>query len=83
MPEQFSNQLLERLVAAHLPADPEGLTFNPIRTGKHNTSHYYEVQKYIVIHIWRRRDPAQALQYKRESFALARPLLEALGQPGS
>jgi fructosamine-3-kinase len=43
----------------------------------------YEVQKYIVIRIWRRRDPAQALQYKRESFALARPLLEALGQQGS
>jgi aminoglycoside phosphotransferase (APT) family kinase protein len=39
----------------------------------------YEVQKYIVIRIWRQRDPAQALQYKRQSFALARPLLQALG----
>lgn len=37
MPEQFSHRLLARLVAAHLPADPDGLTFNPIRTGKHNT----------------------------------------------
>jgi aminoglycoside phosphotransferase (APT) family kinase protein len=39
----------------------------------------YEVQKYIVIRIWRRNDPAQALQYKRQSFALAGPLLQALG----
>ena len=39
----------------------------------------YEVQKYIVIRIWRRNDPAEALQYKRRSFALARPLIEALG----
>jgi fructosamine-3-kinase len=42
----------------------------------------YELQKYIPIRIWRRQDPDQALQYKRESFALARPLLDALGQPG-
>jgi aminoglycoside phosphotransferase (APT) family kinase protein len=39
----------------------------------------YEVQKYIVIRIWRRNDPAQALQYKRRSFSLAGPLLQALG----
>jgi fructosamine-3-kinase len=39
----------------------------------------YEVQKYIPIRIWRRNDPAQALEYKRQSFALARPLLQALG----
>jgi aminoglycoside phosphotransferase (APT) family kinase protein len=39
----------------------------------------YEVQKYIVIRIWRRNDPGQALQYKRQSFSLARPLLQALG----
>ncbi|MEJ2734304.1 MAG: hypothetical protein P8189_12185, partial [Anaerolineae bacterium] len=39
----------------------------------------YEVQKYIVIRIWRRDDPAQARQYKTQSFALARPLIDALG----
>ncbi len=39
----------------------------------------YEVQKYIPIRIWRRQDPAQALEYKRQSFALARPLIQALG----
>jgi aminoglycoside phosphotransferase (APT) family kinase protein len=39
----------------------------------------YEVQKYIPIRIWRRKDPDQALQYKRQSFALAQPLVEALG----
>jgi aminoglycoside phosphotransferase (APT) family kinase protein len=39
----------------------------------------YEVQKYIVIRLWRRKDPAQALEYKRQSFALARPLVQALG----
>jgi aminoglycoside phosphotransferase (APT) family kinase protein len=39
----------------------------------------YEVQKYIPIRIWRRNNPAQALQYKRQSFALAKPLLQALG----
>ncbi|MGD8464703.1 MAG: aminoglycoside phosphotransferase family protein [Anaerolineae bacterium] len=40
----------------------------------------YEVQKYIVIRIWRRKDPDQALQYKRRAFALARPLVQALGE---
>jgi fructosamine-3-kinase len=39
----------------------------------------YEVQKYIVIRLWRRNDPAQALEYKRRSFALVRPLVQALG----
>jgi fructosamine-3-kinase len=39
----------------------------------------YEVQKYIVIRIWRRNDPDEALEYKRRSFALARPLIDALG----
>jgi Ser/Thr protein kinase RdoA (MazF antagonist) len=39
----------------------------------------YEVQKYIPIRIWRRQDPAQALAYKRQSFALAQPLIQALG----
>ncbi len=42
----------------------------------------YEVQKYIVIRIWRRDDPARALEYKRQSFGLARPLLQALGSDG-
>jgi fructosamine-3-kinase len=40
----------------------------------------YEVQKYIVIRIWRRNDPARARDYKRQSLALAMPLLQALGQ---
>jgi aminoglycoside phosphotransferase (APT) family kinase protein len=40
----------------------------------------YEVQKYIVIRIWRRNNPAQAREYKRQSLALAMPLLQALGQ---
>jgi aminoglycoside phosphotransferase (APT) family kinase protein len=39
----------------------------------------YEVQKYIPIRIWRRNDPGEALQYKRHAFALAQPLVEALG----
>jgi fructosamine-3-kinase len=39
----------------------------------------YEVQKYIVIRIWRRNDAAQALQYKRQSFTLTEPLLRGLG----
>jgi len=39
----------------------------------------YELQKYIVIRLWRRNDPAEALEYKRQSFALARPLVQALG----
>ncbi|HSJ57019.1 MAG TPA: aminoglycoside phosphotransferase family protein [Anaerolineae bacterium] len=40
----------------------------------------YEVQKYIPIRIWRRDDPRAALDYKRQSFALARPLIQALGE---
>jgi aminoglycoside phosphotransferase (APT) family kinase protein len=39
----------------------------------------YEVQKYIVIRLWRRNDPAQALEYKRQSFTLVKPLVQALG----
>jgi aminoglycoside phosphotransferase (APT) family kinase protein len=39
----------------------------------------YEVQKYIVIRIWRRNNPAEAMEYKRHAFALADPLLQALG----
>jgi aminoglycoside phosphotransferase (APT) family kinase protein len=40
----------------------------------------YEVQKYIVIRIWRRNAPAEALRYKRQCFVLVRPLVQALGQ---
>lgn len=40
MPERFSTELLTRLVQSHLPADLHRLTFEPIRTGKHNTSYY-------------------------------------------
>jgi aminoglycoside phosphotransferase (APT) family kinase protein len=39
----------------------------------------YELQKYIVIRILRRDDPARALQYKRQSLELAMPLIQALG----
>jgi Ser/Thr protein kinase RdoA (MazF antagonist) len=38
----------------------------------------YEVQKYIVIRLLRRDDPAGAQRYKEQSFALARPLAEGL-----
>ena len=34
----------------------------------------YEVQKYIVIHLLRRDDPAGAQRYKEHSFRLAIPL---------
>jgi aminoglycoside phosphotransferase (APT) family kinase protein len=40
----------------------------------------YEVQKYIVIRIWRRDAPEEAMRYKRSSMALAQPLLQALGR---
>jgi aminoglycoside phosphotransferase (APT) family kinase protein len=39
----------------------------------------YEVQKYIVIRIWRRDDPAEAQAYKQQAQALAQPLQHALG----
>jgi aminoglycoside phosphotransferase (APT) family kinase protein len=39
----------------------------------------YEIQKYIVIRIWRQDDPDEALAYKRQALALAQPLLQALG----
>jgi aminoglycoside phosphotransferase (APT) family kinase protein len=35
----------------------------------------YEVQKYIVIHLLRRHDPAGALRYKEHSLRLAMPLV--------
>lgn len=34
----------------------------------------YEVQKYMPISIWRRRDPQRALSFKQKSFALAERL---------
>jgi aminoglycoside phosphotransferase (APT) family kinase protein len=37
----------------------------------------YEVQKYIVIHLWRRNDPAGAQRYKEHSLRLATPLVHA------
>lgn len=37
----------------------------------------YEVQKYIVIHLWRRDDPAGAQRYKENSLRLAMPLVRA------
>ena len=40
----------------------------------------YEVQKYIVIRLLRRDDPAGARRYKEQSFALARPLTEGIGR---
>jgi aminoglycoside phosphotransferase (APT) family kinase protein len=38
----------------------------------------YEVQKYIVIHLWRRDDPAGAAQYKERCLRLAAPLDRSL-----
>jgi hypothetical protein len=34
----------------------------------------YEIQKYMPIRVWRRDDPAGALRYKQQSFAMAREL---------
>jgi fructosamine-3-kinase len=39
----------------------------------------YEVQKYIVIHLWRRDDPLGARRYKENSMRLAMPLARAIG----
>jgi aminoglycoside phosphotransferase (APT) family kinase protein len=39
----------------------------------------YEVQKYIVIRIWRQNNHTQAMEHKRNSYALAEPLLQAVG----
>ena len=38
----------------------------------------YEVQKYIVIHLWRRRDPVGAQRYKEQSLRLAVSLAEGV-----
>jgi len=40
MAEQFEPDLLARLVTAHLAVNPDRLSFEPVRTGKHNTSYY-------------------------------------------
>ena len=40
MAEQFAAALLAQLVAAHVPVDPELLAFEPISTGKHNSSYF-------------------------------------------
>jgi aminoglycoside phosphotransferase (APT) family kinase protein len=39
----------------------------------------YEVQKYIVIHLLRRDDPAGARRYVEQSLRLAMPLAQAIG----
>ena len=36
----------------------------------------YELQKYIVIHLWRRDDPQGAQRYKERAFALVKPLVQ-------
>ncbi len=40
MAERFETGLLAQLVAAYLPVEPQQLTFEAIRTGKHNTSYF-------------------------------------------
>jgi aminoglycoside phosphotransferase (APT) family kinase protein len=42
----------------------------------------YEVQKYVVIRLWRRDDPAGAQRYKENSLRLAMPLARAIEEPG-
>ena len=42
----------------------------------------YEVQKYIVIHLWRRDDPGGAQRYKENSLRLAMPLARAIEELG-
>jgi aminoglycoside phosphotransferase (APT) family kinase protein len=41
----------------------------------------YELQKYIVIHLWRRDDPQGAQRYKERAFALAMPLAQRTAWP--
>jgi aminoglycoside phosphotransferase (APT) family kinase protein len=77
MPERFEIELLARLVMAHLPADPARLTFEPIRTGKHNTSYYVrDMGADLVLRI-SPPDDAGFLFYERRMMA-QEPQLHAL-----
>jgi aminoglycoside phosphotransferase (APT) family kinase protein len=77
MPEHFATDHLAQLVAAHLPTDPDRLTFEPIRTGKHNTSYYVGgAEDELVLRI-SPPDDAGFLFYERRMMA-QEPQLHAL-----
>jgi len=42
LPEQFSPQMLDTLILAHLDLDPDSLKFAPVSTGKHNASYWVD-----------------------------------------
>ncbi|MFC2038062.1 phosphotransferase family protein [Chloroflexota bacterium] len=64
-------------ILAHLPVDPDRLTFEPIRTGKHNTSYYVGgAEDELVLRI-SPPDDAGFLFYERRMMA-QEPQLHAL-----
>jgi aminoglycoside phosphotransferase (APT) family kinase protein len=77
MAEHFPTELLIQLVTAHLPADPERLTFEPIRTGKHNTSYYVDGAGDPLVLRISPPDDAGFLFYERHMMA-QEPQLHAL-----
>jgi len=69
MAEQFATDLLIQMVLAHLPADPGRLTFEPIPTGKHNTSYFVRGwERELVLRI-SPPDDAGFLFYERRMMA--------------
>jgi aminoglycoside phosphotransferase (APT) family kinase protein len=75
--ERLTTELLARLVTAHLPADPDQLEFEPIRTGKHNSSYYVRgTDDELVLRI-SPPDDAGFLFYERRMMA-QEPQLHAL-----
>lgn len=77
MAETFSEELLARLVATHLAVDADRLAFDPIPTGKHNTSYYVRgAGQELVLRI-SPPDDAGFLFYERRMMA-QEPQIHAL-----
>ena len=69
MAESFKSELLTQLVTAHMPADRERLTFEQIRTGKHNTSYFVSGAGDEVVLRISPPDDAGFLFYERRMMA--------------
>jgi len=77
MAEQFEYELLAQMVAAHLPVDAAALHFEPIRSGKHNTSYYVNAPGEEVVLRISPPDDAGLLFYERRMMA-QEPQIHAL-----
>ena len=70
------DRLLRRLVAAHLPVDPDRVRLEPIGTGKHNRSFYVDAgREQAVLRI---APPQEGMLFYERDMMAQQPELHAL-----